>query len=29
MGGLTDLLMWLHERIEEKGGEVGKVYPVT
>src|SRR5205807_453268 len=29
MGGLTDLLMWLHKRIEEKGGEVGKVHPLA
>jgi len=26
MVGLTNLLMWLHKRIEEKGGEVGKVH---
>jgi hypothetical protein len=25
-GGLTDFLMWLHKRIEEKGCEVGEVY---
>ena len=29
MGGLTDLLMWLHKRIEEKGSEVGKVHPLA
>ena len=29
MGGLTDLLIWLHKRIEEKGGEVGRVHPLA
>ena len=28
-GGLTDFLMWLHKRIEEKGCEVGEVYPLA
>ncbi len=27
MGGLINLLIWLHKRIEEKSGEVGKVHP--
>jgi hypothetical protein len=28
-GGLTDVLMWLHKRIEEKGGGVGNVQPLV
>src|SRR5947209_548955 len=29
MGGLTDLLIWLHKWIEEKSGEVGRVHPLA
>jgi hypothetical protein len=29
MGGFTDFFMCLHKRIEEKGCEVGEVYPLA
>jgi len=29
MGGLTDVFMCLYKRIQEKGGEVGKVHPLA